>query len=854
MEIVKAHFKRHAVHYVAVLVFYALASLLLAKSFDGYVVRQGDIQNWLGMSKEVLDAAVLFGEKPAWTNAMFGGMPATHISPESPAFDISLQIKSVVNALTGYGGISVFVLAMLGGYLLALALGASPWVALLCGIGLGLSSFEVLYFSAGHNSKVNAVAYMPYILAGVVWAYRGRLFAGSALAALATALHVSSGHPQMTYYLLFLLVGIGLAETWRMGVLEKDWGRAFRVNGLILAAGIIGVLPRYAHLAETQAYAQHTIRGERLLTEQVEATSSGLDREYILEYSMADGEWLSIMCPDIKGGNSPLYWGEQKFSGGAFYFGAILVALFFMFLIAGRDRMRWPLLAVTLLAILLSRRDAGPLMDFFLDYVPAFNKFRDTKMMLVVVLMTVSMGAALGLKEMIAGLGSRDGMDAKQRWWWMGSALGLVGLFGSFYLLPELFFDFQSSIRPDGAVEQLGYSEAFSRRLEVFRSDVLRTLGLLVLLAGVLAAMLWNKLKPMWALVTLTLVTTVDLWNVDKRYFNEDKVNGVYRNWVKEVDYAYPFAPEPQMMKLLALDFPTNPLNAERAERLYDAYLKRFDGIRLTREEKERLNSVSQFGAMRFSSPYRILRWENPFNDSSASYFFQSIGGYHAAKLRRYQDFVDRVLLPEREKLIAGIQSGATQAAFDGMVGHKMLNTRYILFGQMADPVAVPGVPGFAWVAEDWTTAESHDAEMAKTGALTSPTKAVVHEEFEGQLAGLTPGATGSIELVSYMPDYLEYSSNLSEDGVGVFSEIWYPEGWVAHIDGEPVETFRANYVLRAMKVPAGAHTITWEFVYERSTALDVLFNLLLLLFVVGAGWWGMKHTQESEAGKAVGA
>ena len=854
MEIMKAHFKRNAVHYIAVLVFYALASLLLSKSFDGYVVRQGDIQNWLGMSKEVIDAAVLFDDKPDWTNAMFGGMPATHISPERPAFDVTGHVKRVINTLTGYNGITVFVLAMLGGYLLALALGASPWVALLCGIGMGLSTFEVLYYSAGHNSKVNAVAYMPFILAGVVWAYRGRLFVGSALAALATALHISCGHPQMTYYLLFLLVGIGLAETWRMGVVEKDWPRALRINGLILAAGILGVLPRYAHLAETQAYAQHTIRGERLLTEQGEESASGLDRDYILEYSMADGEWLSIMCPDIKGGNSPLYWGEQKFSGGAFYFGVILVALFFMFVIAGRDRMRWPLLVVTLLAILLSRRDAGPLMDFFLDHVPAFNKFRDTKMMLVVVLMTVSMGAALGLKEMMVGLASRDGMDAKRRWWWMGSALGLVGLFGGFYLLPELFFDFQSRIRPDGAVEQLGYGEALTRRLEVFRSDVLRTLGLLVLLAGVVAAMLWNKLQPKWALLALIAVTTVDLWNVDKRYFNDDKVNGMYRNWVKKVDHSYPFAPEPQMMKLLALDFPTNPANDERAQTLYNAYLERLDGIRLTREEKERLMAVSQFGALRFSSPYRILRWESPFNDSSASYFFQSVGGYHAAKLRRYQDFIDRVLLPERDKLIAGIQSGATQAAFDGMVGHKMLNTRYILFGQMADPVAVPGVPGYAWVAEDWTLAESHDDEMAKTAALMRPTQAVVHTEFEEQLTGLVPGAAGSIELVNYRPDYLEYSSNLSEDGVGVFSEIWYPEGWVAHIDGEPVETFRANYVLRAMKVPAGSHTISWEFVYERSSALDVLFNVLLLLFVVGAGWWGMKHAHESEARKAVGA
>ncbi|MGB1122317.1 MAG: hypothetical protein ACPG08_02245 [Flavobacteriales bacterium] len=846
MERLKAHFQKHAMHYVAVLVFYALASALLSKSFDGYVVRQGDIQNWIGMSKEATDASVLFGEKPGWTNSMFGGMPTTHVSPARPSFDVVSQSKRVINSLVGYNGISVFWLAMIGGYLLALALGASPWIALLCGVGMGLSSFEVLYFSAGHNSKVQAIAYMPFVLAGVVWAYRGRLFAGSALAAFATALHVSSGHPQMTYYLLFLLVAIGLAETWRLGVQEKNWPHALRTNAFVLLAGIIGVLPSYAHLKETQEYAQYTIRGERVL-EDVDPTQAveGLDRDYILEYSMADGEWLSILCPDIKGGNNPLYWGEQTFSGGAFYFGAILVALFFMFLVAGRDRLRWPLLVISVLAISLSRRDGGVLMDFFLDHVPAFSKFRDTKMMLVLVLMTVSMGAALGLKELLADAKQAGSMPINRRWWWLGSALGLVVLFACFYGVPEVFFDFQSSIRRDVAVEQLGYQEALSRRLEVFRSDVLRTLGLLVVLCGIVAAMVWNKLKPTIALLVLVLVTTVDLWNVNQRYFNEEKVNGVYRNWVKTVDHAFPFTPEPQMMKLLAQDFNGNPVNKERAALLYDHYLERLDGIRLTRAEKDRLEAVSQFGAMRFSAAYRVLRWENPFTDATASYFFQSVGGYHAAKLRRYQDFIERVLTPEHAGFAEKIKSGDTEGAFASLVGHQMLNTRYIIFGQMADPLAVPGATGYAWVAPDWQWATSHTDEINKTAALEAPARAVVHEEYMSTLNGMSAGATGTIQLVNYTPDYLEYEASLSAEGLGVFSEIWYPEGWVARIDGEPVEPLRANYVLRALKVPAGEHTITWEYAHERSSWMDVLFNVLLLLFVLGAAWWGWKRSND---------
>ena len=507
---------------------------------------------------------------------------------------------------------------------------------------------------------------------------------------------------------------------------------------------------------------------------------------------------------------------------------------------------------ITALAVFLSQRDGGALMDFFLDYVPAFSKFRDTKMMLVLVLMTVSMGAALGLKELVGEATQPGGISNKRRWWWLGSALGLVVLFAGFYGVPEVFFDFRSSIRRDVAVEQLGYQEALSRRLEVFRSDVLRTLGLLVILAGLVAAMAWNKLKPTVALLALVFLTTIDLWSVDRRYFNDDKVNGrMYRNWVKAVDHAFPFSPEPQMMKLLAQDFRSNPVNAERAALLYDHYLERLDGIRLTRADKDRIEAVSQFGAMRFSSPYRLLRWDNPFTDASASYFFQSVGGYHAAKLRRYQDFVERVLTPERARFAEKIQSGDTEGAFASLVGHQMLNTRYVLFGQVPDAVALPGAAGFAWVASDWQWAASHADEINKTAALNAPVRAVVHEEFSGTMNGMASGATGTIQLVNYTPDYLEYAANLSAAGLGVFSEIWYPEGWVARIDGEPVETLRANYVLRALKIPAGEHTITWEYAHARSSWMDMLFNVLLLLFVVGAAWWGWKGSNDEIEAKA---
>ncbi|MDA0913166.1 MAG: YfhO family protein [Bacteroidetes bacterium] len=844
MEKIKEHLSRQGWHYAAAVLFYVLASLLLSKSFDGYVVRQGDIQNYLGMSKEVTDARVLFDGSTAWTNSMFGGMPTTHISAEKPDFDVVTSIKKGVNSLFHYKGMAIFFLAMLGGYLLAISLGAQPWIAMLCGIGMGLSTFEVLYFSAGHSTKVQAVAFMPFVLAGVIWAYRKNVLIGASLAAFGTALHVSSGHPQMTYYLLFLLVGIGVVETWRIGWVEKKWKRAFRTNALLIVAGFIGLAPRISHLMETNENAQHTIRGNQLLTKTGVATASGddegLSREYILEYSMADGEWWSIMCPDIKGGNSPLYWGEQTFSGGAFYFGAILVALFFMFLVAGRDRLRWPLLIVTVLAVMLSRRSGGWLMDFFFEYVPAFTKFRDTKMMLILVLLAVCIGAGLALKEMITE--AESGMSQKRRWWWLGSFGGLFLLFLGFFVAPQLFFDFTSEIRQDGAVMQLGAAESLSQRLAIFRADVARTLLLLVLLGSILGVMLWRKLNPKWAVLILLGITTIDLWNVNLRYFNAEKSNGVMRNWVKAVDYSFPYGPSQAMYQVLQSEFPKNPENEKQAKQLYAHYLDRLSDAKLTRNDKQRLEMISQFGAVRFQSPFRVMNWGNPFADASASYFFQSVGGYHGAKLRRYQDFIEVILTPQNEKFAAAMQSGSQSAAFDALVGLQMLNTRYLFLPQVEVPIPLPNTAGFGWVAKTWTIAEDHDDEIGQTAQLMDAKEAVIHSEFSEVLENINPGAKGEVTLVTYRPDFLSYRVNLDEAGLVVFSEIWYPHGWKAEVDGQEVEPLRANYILRALKIPAGDHEVTWTYVNDKSQWLDLGINLLFVGFVLGTGILGFKR------------
>lgn len=845
-----AMFKQHGMHAAAVLFFAVLSMALLSKTYEGYAVRQGDIKGHIGMSHEAYVSNILEGAYPAWTGALFSGMPTTHIARARSSWNIPHKVHSLGSRTFGSSGVLTFFMAMVSAYLLAIALGASVPIAILCGIGFGLSSFEVLYYSAGHNTKVKAIAYLPGIIAGVIWAYRKNMGWGMAIAALFTSLHVYANHYQITYYALFILLGIGIAETIGIFKRTRSLKNALLPGVALIVAGFVGVLPSISEVMETREYAKETIRGERILTATSEgdavAKSTGLDRNYILEYSMSDGEWLSIMCPDIKGGASPLYWGEQKFSGGALYFGAILCALFFLFLVAGRDRLKWPLAMITIMAILLSRRGGGVLTDLFLEYMPFFDQFRDTKMMLILVQVAVAIGTVLALVEMSKLIAQGGELLKKRRAVWMGALGALVFLFAAFYALPEVFFDFQTFIKQDAAVEQLGYPEALQRRLELFRSDVARTLGLLLLTAAILAAALWQKMAMRWAIWILLLATTVDLWDVDHRYFNDEKVQGVYRNWVKSFDANFPYDPTPQMGKILAAEYSNSPGANAMADQLYAGYvaLGKKGRINLNRRQKEKLQLISKYGAMRMEKPFRVLKWENSFIDNSASYFFQSVGGYHAAKLRRYQDFIERVIEPQRNRFIALAQNGQLQQGLNEMVGLQMLNTRYLLLDQLKDPIAMPDVPGFAWIARDWEFAESDDAEMAMTAALQSPRSTVVHSEFAEILKGLEPGGVGNVQLESYRPDLIQYSVSLESPSLVVFSEVWYPNSWKAMINGIPAETIRANYVLRALKIPAGTHQVEWRCETPSGSAVPILANSVLLILILGSSWYGMKHSK----------
>ena len=818
-------------HLLAIGVLGVVAFSFYSKSFDDYRLRMPDIEHHIATTKEVIDHRARTGEQALWTDSQFGGMPT---------FQLGMR-TSDVNAGSWIGRAIRFgfprpadhlLVALLCAYLLAAVLGCGPWISALVAIGFGLSSLNILYLGAGHAAKVMSIATLPGILAGVLVAYRRNLWLGAGLAAAFTATNLAANHLQMTYYLAFLVGGIGIAETVRLVVAGKA-RQALITGGVLLAAAGVAILPNAALIQPTLDYTPHTTRGEVLLspTGGVEVGEAGLDKEYILQYSMGRGEWWSILVPDIKGGNNPLYWGEQNFSGGAFYFGAILVALFMVSLILRRDVLRWPMLAVALLAIVLSWRDASGLTDFFLDNVPGFAKFRDTKMMLMLIQCMLPIGVGLLLKDVV---------DGKVEW---GRKLFIAAgvpvlLLLSFALLPEALFGFESHVRPDRAVEQLGASRALDQRLEVYSADVWRSFGLVLLaMLGLLAAVKLRAsgARPMvvnGVFGVLALVTLMEMQAVDRRYQPADK------GWVRSVEYSHPYTASAADNAILADRVRRNPSVQQVMDAEVDRARAAYDG-RIGKRE-QRVLEAAKFAGLQTVDHFRVLNLRGPFSDATTSYHHRSVGGYHGAKLRRYQDIIERVLQPEQQRFASLANSAGMEAALAAMPVHHMLNTQYIIYDPAQQPIPNAQALGNAWFASGWTLAEGADAEMAALQSLTNPREAVVPEAFSDALAGVVPGAAdaGRAELVSFTPDAQEYRVSSPANGLLVFSEIHYPEGWQLMIDGAPADLLRVNYAFRAAVVPAGEHTVEMAFVLPSVQSARTLASAgsgLLLLLVLGS-------------------
>jgi len=862
-------------HAAALAIFITLSSAYFSPVWKGYELRQGDIDHWRGMSKEVMDYRMLYGDEALWTNSMFGGMPAYQIS----TLHGSNLMRPVIVALRlGLPGpVGVLFLAMLGFYIFALCLRINPWLGIAGAIAFGFSTINILYLGAGHAAKVNAIAFMPPVLGGLILAFRGKAFTGAVIFMLFLALHITANHLQMTYYLAILCGLVAVSESARL-LIQKQTGVWLRAAGMLTLAAILAVLPSMSNLLTTAEYSKFTTRGKSELTITPDgdlksgSELTGLETTYILDYNFASGEQWSLFIPNAKGGQSaPIgnnkellrkvsrdyrediarqnqYWGAQRFTGGAFYFGAITMLLFVLGLIFCSDSLRWPFLLLALVALALSSKEYSGLNAFFIDSFPLYNKFRDSKMILVTVQLMAPAMALLFIQQLI-----------KKQLWTMDRRiiLGAAGTLVAITLLlvarptvtgpllsteeVEMFDNYAIQFKGDS--RQLAMVDDYRQsleivRTEIFRSDAIRSLLFMLFGLGICVLVFFRVIREWAAGIALAGLIAIDLWGIDQRYLSDSKVKSEYIAYVKADDKLIPYKPAPADLMILEEE----STHADYASLKSDLHKAMKESPTFGRvRNKDLVEQVASFGALNLTSNYRVLNLGNTFNDAATSYYHKSIGGYHGAKLKNYQEVIDFHLGQEIRSVIDSLKNRNPIGGLAQANALNMLNTRYVVYNPDAPPIANPFALGNAWFVKEIIVAPTANEEILQIAEIDPSVQAVAQADVAQLLTAVpTIDSLQQVVLEEYSPRLQRYRSVSSVPGVIVFSEIYYPAGWVCRIDDVIIPHHRVNYILRAIPVEAGEHVIEWSFepaVWQSSNRISMAGSLILILLVFVTGF-----------------
>ncbi|MCW5909384.1 MAG: YfhO family protein [Chitinophagales bacterium] len=808
-------------HIVAVAIFALLTVIYFLPAFQGMKLAQGDVTQWEGMSKEITDWNEKHPDDPAlWTNRMFGGMPAYQISMSYPGNFVN-RIVHAMQVIFPDATVLMF-LTFIGFYILLLCFEVNAWLSLAGALAYGLSSFLIVSIEAGHNTKVQAIALMAPALGAVALAYRKNILVGAALAALFLSMLIDANHLQVAYYTLMVL---GFAGIYFLieSILEKQLVRFAKASAALLVAGVLAVIPNTANLWSTQEYAKETIRGgSSELTHKKEATKGGgLDFDYATRwsYGFTDGEILSILIPDIKGGASggalsessatykemlskgvppatanqyirqmPLYWGNQPFTSGPVYFGAAIVFLFLLGMMIVKTHFKWVLLALTVFSMLLSFGHNTPFFGWMFNLLPFFNKFRTPSMALVIAEMAMPLLAILALNDVLNGKVDKNELLKKLKIAG-GITAGIVLIFG---LLGGMFFDFNSTSDKQYYDAGNGWliDVVKKDRAALLRSDSFRSLFFIAAAFGLLWFYVQQKLSKQIFMAAITVLFLADGWLVAKRYLNAE-------------------------------NFTEQTANNNRHQL-----------------------SQADIDILKDTDPnYRVFNvTRDPFNDAMTSYYHKSIGGYHAAKLIRYQDMIENHISKNNMRVL------------------NMLNTKYFIGEnpQTKQPMAQqnPDALGNAWFVREIKWVENADREITALNDFNPAFTVVIDERYrakvgEWQYAG---DSAAAIQLKEYSPNKLTYQSTSTADGLAVFSEIYYnnEKGWHAYIDGKAAEHFRCNYVLRGIVIPAGSHTIEFKFEpnsVKQGNTISYAGSFLLFALVFGIlGFEGYKRYKQLQA------
>ena len=829
MDNLKSIFSKALPLLVAVVTFFAVCALCFAPQFEGRKIVMHDIQQFDGMSSDIRAHRAATGEDPQWTGAMFGGMPAYLINIKYPAQFIKTVADKVLGAM-GEPLVLIF-FAMLSMWLMVVMMGISPWIGVVAGLAYGLSTYFFLIIGAGHITKMWAAVYAPAMMGAIYMALRGKMWLGGALAALFATLEIGANHPQITYY--FLLAAVALWVNDLIFAIKDKALKSFgKRTAVLAAAAMIAVGANFSSLYYTMQHSKDTIRGGSEAAAALDGSEAeGLDLDYATAWSYGITESWTMLVPDFMGGesgfdgysterNAPLnsalkewdwfefmgvpksyvipyftditYWGKQPYTAGPTYLGAVAVLLAVLGIALASKRNRWWIVAVSLFALLLSwGNNAMWFAKLCYNYLPMYNKFRTVSMALVVLQWSVPLLAGIALWQLFKAE-SRD--KIKRALLWSVAVTGGVLLL--FTVAGGYLFDFgeeqtamQISARfenifanggaedlvKEGLHDQIGWSIAeavAAERQQMMSADALRSLIFVLLAAAVVAAVAWEKLKRGYAVALLSALVVADMVPVAFRYLDYD-------------DFV-----APRKTKIVATE-------ADKA-----------------------IMADKELG-------YRVLNLSvSPFNDATTSMFHRSVGGYHGAKLSRYQDVIDYYL--------------PVELPHDGVLD--MLNTKYIISAE-GEPILRESALGAAWFVDAVLGVRGAAEEIQSLGLVDLASTAVVAErDLPAQTAF---GTEGTIELVEYAPNRLKYHYTAAENVFAVFSEIFYDKGWSVTIDGKAAEAVRVDYILRGMELPEGEHTVEWSFRAPHWGVVNFVTVICSLLVVAALAFAIYKNRKE---------
>lgn len=791
---------------------------------EGRILAQHDAVAGIGSGQEQKEYLEKTGERTRWTNSIFGGMPTYQMAPSYDSTDTLGFIQKIYHLFLPTYVWYVFVM-LLGFYILLRAFNFKVWLSALGAIIWAFSSYFFIIIAAGHIWKFVTLAYIPPTIAGMVLVYRGKYLGGALLTALFVALQISANHPQMSYYFLFVMLFMAIAYGV-MAYRENKLPHFIKASCILVVAGILGVCVNLSNLYHTYQYSKESMRGKSELVKENSAnqTDSGLERDYITQWSYGIGETFSLLVPNVKGGASvPLaanedamkkadpmyrgiysqlgqYWGEQPGTSGPVYVGAFVMFLFVLGCFIVKGPIKWALLAGTVFSIVLSwgKNFMGP-TDFFIDFVPMYNKFRAVSSILVIAEFTIPLLAVMALKEVL----DRPSLIKEQaKAFYISLALtGGVSLL--FAVAPHVFFSsfvssmemaaLQNGIPQDQLAPLLVNLEEI--RVSIFTSDAWRSVVIIVVGVALLMAYVSGKINAKLTVAAIAVLCLVDMWGVNKRYLYDSQF---VAKGSEMQPYLKPSETDKEILKDKSLD-------------------------------------------------YRVLNLAvNTFNENSTAYWHKSIGGYHAAKLRRYQEIIEEHIQGEMNGIFTKLTEAGgdmSKVEADAFPVLNMLNTRYFILplqGGQTAPVFNPYANGNAWFVDDVKYVDNANEEIDALHDTNPLYTAIVDKKFAEQIKSpvvsdnVSSDTLRSVTLTDYQPNALKYEVDSKNGGVVVFSEIYYP-GWISYIDGKEVEHGRADYILRAMNVPAGKHQIEFKFDPKSLHTTETIAYTALAILALGA-------------------